>query len=115
MYAGLDEDNISCTASYFGEDKQPWESDESNDSMSEEMQGYKGKMVMLVESDNPWYLNRDKTLTQMFTSGEQFEKDNVEHFEQTSTQESNQLNLILTLLLIFVIIMIYYKFFMKKH
>jgi hypothetical protein len=95
---------------------------------------YKGKTIILVDSENPWYLNYDTTIPikynqkQIITEKEyransdygSNENLEFENFKNTNTNnnknknESTTQNQIICLLLIIVVILIIYKKFVKN-
>jgi len=71
-----------------------------------------GKTLVLVDSDNPWYLNRDTTIPMPY------KKNNlpwIERYENKSEKkkDTNQ-DQIIFILMILIAILIIYSFFIKK-
>lgn len=85
---------------------------------------YKGKMVVLVDSDKPWYLNNDTTIPLIYDNKyndfsnkcgkfeSDLQKNNIEHFTEKENNK-NQTHIIL-LLLVTVVILVGYKFMYYK-
>jgi len=57
-------------------DKQSWQTEQSSDDSIDPFKwtDYFGKTVVLVEADDPWYLNKDTTLPLKYVSGK-FDQD----------------------------------------
>lgn len=78
---------------------------------------YKGKGVVLVDSDNPWYLNDDESIpwpTQRIqTKGESINVkevvviDNKPKQAEEKDDEKSQINIIFILIIIFVILILF--------
>lgn len=79
---------------------------------------YKGKGVVLVDSDNPWYLNDDESIPwpiqRVQTKGESIKVakevvvvDNKPKQVEEKDDEKSQTNIIFILLVIFVILILY--------
>jgi hypothetical protein len=83
----------------------------------------KGRSVVLVDSDNPWYLNIDTTIPLLYDTKlnlenmkyknhadiEEYNKKRIEHFENTNNTDDNVQTHILILLGILIIILGVYK------
>lgn len=94
---------------------------------------YKGKIVVLVESDNPWYLNKDITIPLQYSNKyDEFSKkcgnidynkdeeyaqysQNTEHFTQNIESDNTTQTHIILLLLLIVGALIFYKCIIKKN
>ncbi len=93
-----------------------------------QLKKYKGKTIVLVESDNPWYLNKDSTIPMKYKKDIELTKKQYrnnadygshhntefEHFsEKNNNKEENdsisQNQIILLLLMIVVILFVYKK------
>ncbi len=70
-------------------DEQSWNSEESDISTSSDYgwDKYKGKTVVLVASDNPWYINEDTTYPMKFSNKENI-RDDVKYRENADYQSS---------------------------
>jgi hypothetical protein len=94
---------------------------------------YKGKVVVLVDSNNPWYLNTDNTIQlQPKTANPVLYPTNSiindpiahaqytnEHFENTSdnsieSSDKNNMQTIILILLFIAFLLIIYKFYKKN-
>lgn len=119
------------------EDQNKWIIEESDIEKSSDYNPikYKGKTIVLVDSENPWYLNYDSTIPieyqkkqnitekqyrneSDFGSYENLEfeyfSDNVNKKNKKNTNESTSQNQIIFLLLIIVVILIIYKNLIKN-
>jgi hypothetical protein len=124
MYEVFDENNTQLNSELYNMD----EKDEnlSTDS-SYRLQKIKGKTIVLVESDNPWYLNKDETIQIPYKKNIRltnnqyrndadygsYENSNREFFYDKQMQEKNQ-NKIILLLFIFLLLL-FIKNIIKKN
>ncbi|ATZ80374.1 hypothetical protein BMW23_0316 [Bodo saltans virus] len=95
---------------------------------------YKGKVVVLVDSNNPWYMNTDNTIPLQYTNTnpikysdssienkediahakyEHFKNSNENLNENENTDIKNNAQTIILILLFIVFVLIIYKFYIK--
>lgn len=76
-------DNVSVMACNNSSDNQEWDIEEDDTDSSYLWDKYKGKTVVLVEADNPWYVNKDtttimKSVPQKYNVGELQYRNNAD-------------------------------------
>lgn len=82
-------DNVSVMACNNSSDNQDWniENDDTNATAIYTWDKYKGKTVVLVESDDPWYVNKDTTIRQPYPKSEYNVSDL--HYRDNADYESD--------------------------
>lgn len=146
MYDFFDENNTQSELNlYKDENDEINENNEidnnntiDNDSDSEDLYSdssyrlkkIKGKTIVLVESDNPWYLNKDKTIQIPYKKNIRLTEnlyrpnadygsyENKEYFDskkKIKTQEKNQNQIIFLLFILFLLLFMYKKFYKNKN
>lgn len=73
-----------------------------------------GKTLVLVDSDNPWYLNKDTTIPIPYKKNNLPKIERYEEKKEKKPNTQSQKEQIIYLLLIFIVLLLLYSFFIKK-
>ncbi len=77
---------------------------------------FRGKYVVLVKSDNPWYINKYKTTIQKYINTDMNEVKSIEYFDgDVNTNDTKVLMVVLLTLVLIIIIYMVLRFKIYNH